>query len=457
MMSDNSDSPRSSRLFRIFRDHQASLRSAVTTPAAPCPARRGLPSGESIQVQVCRSVGSAHGHDQWHLDIAAVKALREFVKKHPESPLHPKSLVEYQKKCKTMQRWQVQDATAIPVVEKHAGTPRSFYAYRAALVREALDQGRAAMRQRDKNKPESGGYTEAMVTIRRALNILTTYPPGGKLDHLAQRREQQEMARLGLDDPPAPGVFATAQAAKSESTGKPQGGKALAANRLNKRHPEWRDELHQHLVGRGSIWATWAAVASLTGCRPAEIPGMRISLEGDGRLRFLIHGAKVSDTKGQPLRRLILGEDSALHRYVVAQVTAAGGRMDVSVPPAESERADALAAFEAALRRAGVRAFGKAAGFSAYCFRHAIAADLKSDGTSREDLAVILGHAVTATASIYGRVSGGRRGVRSIEAYGTRIVKVNHLHGFGLPTGGEPSTVAPEVVTPDEPEDSGPK
>lgn len=285
------------------------------------------------------------------------------------------------------------------------------------------------MRERDRYRRGSVEYEVLMDEIRYCDKVLAKYPPCRDRNQFLQRVWQNQMARIGLDQPPPPAQH-TRRVTRQ--------GKVSAANRLNMQRPRWRDDLHDHLVQRGSVWTLWAAVASVTGCRPAEIDGIHLSLNDDGRLSAVIKGAKVGEHSGQPKRKLTIRDNSKAFAYLCDLLRTRSGEMAVTLPPANDlpkGRKDPIAAYEAVMRRAGVAVFGKKAKFSAYCFRHALAADIKAENKStsggREQLAIILGHSVTATASIYGRTAGGRVGIRSIEAIGTRAVKVNHLHGLG--------------------------
>jgi integrase len=102
---------------------------------------------------------------------------------------------------------------------------------------------------------------------------------------------------------------------------------------------------------------------------------------------------------------------------------------------------------EAAVRRAGREALGKQWGFSAYMYRHSLAADLKADKVDREQLALALGHSVTETGRYYGFWQSGRAGQRDITATGTRTVKINHQHGKVAPTSSSSPTVAQAATT----------
>lgn len=107
--------------------------------------------------------------------------------------------------------------------------------------------------------------------------------------------------------------------------------------------------------------------------------------------------------------------------------------------PAHAELKDPADALGTAVRRAGAQALGAETEFSAYVYRHTMAADLKADKLDREDIALVLGHSVTETASLYGYWQGGTPGVRQVVAEAPRVVKVNHRHGkLAAPPSSEP-------------------
>lgn len=400
---------------------------------------------------VSNAAGFVRGQHDSHPDFAVVKRLRAAIKSYGTPKLSEGSLREYRKKANKINGWRG-NTDDPPDIKNYVGTPSSVYAYRAALIWSAAERGTKALRERDRYRRGSIEYDLLMEEIHYCDKALTLYPPCRDRNQFLQRVRQDQMARIGLDLP-APSAQYSRRVARQS--------KVSAANRLNIKRPEWRDELHDHLLQRGSAWVLWAAVESVTGCRPAEIDGIRIMINDDGRLTFVIKGAKVTEQSGQPKRSLTIRDNSKAFEYLTRQLQAVAGKMVVTLPPANDlprGRKDPVAAYEAAMRRAGVAVFGKQAKFSSYCFRHALAADIKaenksasqSDGDGREQLAIILGHSVTATASAYGRAAGGRVGIRSIEAIGTRAVKVNHLHGLGG-LGGAKATPPETPVTSEQP------
>ncbi len=152
---------------------------------------------------------------------------------------------------------------------------------------------------------------------------------------------------------------------------------------------------------------------------------------------FHVRGVKVSDVKGQPERTITVRSDQPEFAFLSQQLATAGRELILKAPDGLKNPTEALVA---AVRRAGAAALGADWGFSAYVYRHSLAADCKKDGMARVDLAFLLGHSVTETGGLYGFWQGGRKGVRNISAVGTRVVKENHHHGKVLP----PSPRLPE-------------
>jgi integrase len=176
---------------------------------------------------------------------------------------------------------------------------------------------------------------------------------------------------------------------------------------------------------------------ALAGVRPEETSHVTISSRADGALIFHVRGVKVSDVKGQPERTITVRSDQPEFAFLSQQLATAGRELILKAPDGLKNPTEALVA---AVRRAGAAALGADWGFSAYVYRHSLAADCKKDGMARVDLAFLLGHSVTETGGLYGFWQGGRKGVRNISAVGTRVVKENHHHGKVLP----PSPRLPE-------------
>ena len=181
---------------------------------------------------------------------------------------------------------------------------------------------------------------------------------------------------------------------------------------------DWREKvvaaaLHSNA---GDAFKAAVAVLCVTGCRPEELEaGVACLKRQNGQLELRIRGAKtgtidngkVVADRGQPWRALIIDADaSEASRYLAALC---------------SNKPSALVQFNKdSLRkmvgRVAKRVYPKkdGAGISPYCFRHAMAADLKScDELTDEQRAMALGHLSVESIASYGRRrrggGGGRR------------------------------------------------
>lgn len=378
-------------------------------------------------------------------EIELVKKAREWVKAYGKPRLAPSSEKEYRKKARTLEKWRLSPDVP-PDIASHVSTSTSFYAYKAALVWSAVECANDALRQRDKHPLGSAEHTAAVASLKGALADLAHYPPDRKGDRFNEYVVQARMHQVGLDEAPRKGQFAQAKAEGKTREPSQKPGKAYHASQLNQKLPLWRTKIWERLVEIDSPWLLQAATASLTGCRPEELDGISIELLPDNRLQFTIRGAKVSANKGQPVRILKLKEETPEFEYLSNILKERSGPLTQQPPIRKDSEGNPVplknppAAFEAAVKRAATQALGKKWHFSAYCYRHALAADLKADGMDREDLAQVLGHVVTETASSYGRHSGGLKSTRNIEAQGSRAVKNNH-HDFSAQVANVPSPV----------------
>jgi integrase len=148
----------------------------------------------------------------------------------------------------------------------------------------------------------------------------------------------------------------------------------------------------------------WAAITMmLTGCRPAELAkGIDLGVMEDG-FEVAIEGAKTGQGYGQEWRDYALRGDYAA---TFAKMLRETGKESVAVQLSQ-EGADPVDAFRKRVKRAAVRA--GLPDVSAYSFRHAFAAGLKTSGMSRADIAGAMGHAVDATQSQYGHALQGSK------------------------------------------------
>lgn len=155
-----------------------------------------------------------------------------------------------------------------------------------------------------------------------------------------------------------------------------------------------------------------AAVFACFGIRPAElVAGVVLSIEGK-TLRLEVCGAKVDETRGQPLRVLSIEAErigcSGLAVALLRQEIGAG-RCLVKLTAAD------LSAVRRALRTAQ-------RGLSPYAFRHARASDAKAS-QDRRSVAAWLGHRTDRAQSGYGNARSSSGAVKIHAAQSSRPVR----------------------------------
>jgi integrase len=165
-------------------------------------------------------------------------------------------------------------------------------------------------------------------------------------------------------------------------------------------------------------------ISALTGCRPAELEkGVRVHLKKPEDLKgfiveFDIHGAKLSDQKGQETRRITYNPDDK--NKLLSDFL---GSIDLFEH----------ASFEVSIKSAGN--FSKEVTrisnliwpahkeiISAYCFRHQFSSDLKKHYCGN-DVSMALGHASSKTRKIYGSASQSRGQLPQLSISASRDVK----------------------------------
>lgn len=168
------------------------------------------------------------------------------------------------------------------------------------------------------------------------------------------------------------------------------------------------DNWRQKLASRLPKYRLPFLVAAASGCRPDELHnGVRLSTK-DGKIRIFIHGSKVTATSGQPDRTVLLVIDKT-HGSISRQLYEAieSGVDEVKI--------DSAKLFSGAIRDAARREWkSKKIDLSAYSLRHQFSADLKGAEFSAEQIAVLLGHVTTKTASYYGDRRQARGGIEVV-------------------------------------------
>lgn len=310
-------------------------------------------------------------------------------------------------------------------INKAAKTNSTFYAYRAAVRWSALERAAASLRVYKNSKDESARKS-AYASMLSAAADLARYPADAR-----PGLPSPLLVSLGIEDKKTGGEF------KKPKTGPGPNDKLKDANTIQK-IDGWRALIFGRLVAVDSPWVDHAAVAALTGCRPAEVASVRIEKGAGGELVITIPGVKVSDTKGQPYRKFSIKADAGPEfAHLLARV---------KTGPVLLSSDSTASAFSEALKRAGKQALGdKAPPMTGYVYRHALACDMKADGASREEIAMALGHAVTKTQNYYGRASGGKKGTRVFQVEAPRPIKQTHGNGNRKVQSVAPVQAAPVV------------
>jgi len=166
-------------------------------------------------------------------------------------------------------------------------------------------------------------------------------------------------------------------------------------------------------------------VTALTGCRPSEIEnGVCVRLKKPEHTKgfiveFEVSGAKVSDQKGQEVRRITYVPDDKnrlLNDFLNSIDLFEHKDFQVSVKSAAN--------FSKEITRISKLIWpAHKEDVSAYCFRHQFASDLKKF-YSGNDVSVALGHASSKTRKIYGSASQSRGAPPLLSVSSSREVKV---------------------------------
>ena len=166
-------------------------------------------------------------------------------------------------------------------------------------------------------------------------------------------------------------------------------------------------------------------VLALTGCRPAEVGnGIELFME-DGLLMCQIKGVKFSDTKGHETRTIGFDPaDSSVAGFLADAIKKSKtGNHIIELPDGNS--ANSVRRFGDKVRYAAQRKLGFKE-ISAYSFRHQVASDLRKEGFSAMDLAMMLGHRTTRMRKHYGLKTygnSGGNGIRHLDASQKDLIK----------------------------------
>jgi len=293
---------------------------------------------------------------------------------------------------------------------------------------------------------------DAMARMRAALETLSGM----------ERNRLAEAVAFLIAMPPDPEHRALRRKQPKEDTNpKKKPAPAIVALRALNRHENNKRKMHPTYCWRDHFWKTaltddyvsaqrYAIIATLmlTGCRPVELSdrlGVTVELgeaNGESTLTFAIKGAKTArelapeiEGKGQALRsiEMICQSPEAIWlrdhiarsgsaRLQISEKTTPRSPSGIWLSVAEQERRLTVSLGKL-MTRLGARAFPKQRkNVTPYVFRHALAADMKSDESiSDETIAACLGQQSTRTLRHYGGSNGGRK-LRSVRSQ--QIIRV---------------------------------
>jgi integrase len=312
-------------------------------------------------------------------------------------------------------------------IEKKAGTKNTFYKYRAATRFVALERAELSLKAyekalKSKNDVEKKAAYAIMLT---AAADLIRYPADAKpgFDNPTQEVKAEIAWSLAIGDTDIANGLKKQKSEFKKGEAKETNAKLKDAQKIQKIEG-WRTLIFNELVKRKGSWIQHAAVAALTGCRPAEVTSVQIEKVGKA-LVITIPGAKVSESKGQPYRKFTITSDKngPEFAYLFERVKE-DAPLVLEVPLGIKYPA---ATFSEVLKSAGEKVFPKnTPPMTGYIYRHAIACDMKADGADMNHIAASMGHAVTKTQNFYGRASGGKAGTRVFSIEATREIKQTH-------------------------------
>lgn len=260
---------------------------------------------------------------------------------------------------------------------------RTYYAYRAAYLWDQANPVRDLLRMLDQEHKRGNKITAA-----------------GLRHELAKEAEPLLEADPDRTHHHSPEAYPGYQEPENRN-------KASVRRRLQGLRRDWRERVVENLP---LAYQLPVGAMILGGMRPAEIAagGTWVRTHADGRIEFLIMGAKVKKDAGQPWRRIVVlpNEEGfgnlfmqALRHVGIGEwcQIALGGTTD---------------AFRSAFRRTTKKVLGRE--LPPYALRHQFSADLKKEGLDGDEISAALGHAAGHTRRHYGHSGQGRGGIEAV-------------------------------------------
>lgn len=307
---------------------------------------------------------------------------------------------DYAKKFERMKRMEKTPETA--------GSKKSYYAYRAALLYGISQEAKTALRARDKAPYLSDEWQAAMQVLQRCQAIFERYPPDPERAH--QKNGSASFTWVDV------------QAHKAKAC--PQWSPTVKSKKRVLSKLSHIDDWHSKLFTQVTpVHKNAAAVCSLTGARPSEVArGVIVQVAGKPDAPYLlitIRGTKLTETSGQPERRMQIKINSPEAQHLLGQCQN-GNPLTVITNPVN---------LTAAIIKAGKLAFPQLKmTVSPYVLRHSVSAELKASGISEERIAQTLGHQVTKSQQAYGHSAYGSGAHNILAVAASTPVRQTHRH-----------------------------
>lgn len=335
----------------------------------------------------------------------------------PDRQISRSTQRDYQRKVVFLERLAKAEpgSLSIPALPSQQWTAkRSWYAYRAAVIHEAIKALKEGVHVLSQEHPESLlGARDSVLRMKNAIRILESHQP--------------DISGMDSLKGGEPGDWVGNLADRKRS---PRNARRKNLGRLN-RLGDWIGQTLHYCAANvdkiGRKETDILMVLAATGARPVELlRGVTVRREQDGSISCMIAGAKFKEggrdrvATGHKWRVISIDPDAIEGRYLASRLAVERGAMSVGGDFAP-DKADRPRELRRLVAHIGKEALGEKISLSPYDFRHAVSARAKAaDILSDEEIAMLLGQRSTRTQRNYGTAvqkgSGQRAAVVGVRA-----------------------------------------
>lgn len=260
-------------------------------------------------------------------------------------------------------------------LEKYIDVPSSFRAHRVALRYGLREKLREALAVQDRIQRAGGSvldWLQQVVLLKSWFKILQ---------------------HVEASDRSSP-FWASKHGKRRQGTRKSQDLKVIA-----RKVPNWASLMLEKM--QCTKYGDATHVSYLAGVRPEELVNdVIVERDGPSSFAILINGAKVTESAGQPWRRLVFSNNLLPPPWQIR--LNADSRFVVSI--------ESTNAYSQSMSRVSKRELPGLPSVTPYVFRHALPDRLRDHGWPTDQIAAAMGHSVSETQALYGgRAGGGKR------------------------------------------------